>query len=311
MALNTKEAGYIILLGIVISVLPISSTLLQDGYHVRFKQNSKHKRRGANQTSWITSKQKCPINLLSKGIRNAISRSDTIPVTASEDSDTIPVTISEYSVALSKDICNSHPATISEADSDHSHHCTLLHAGGLWQRLCEAVGQHLGSRYVTQVDLSIARYICCKIVRGCNVCNYSSTVDPVLDARDQWLWIREHMRDCRDAELVQEIQDLCESHAANSERIVFDIGRGQGNRLLVSQSPVDRSSEGDDQSTSWFIVLRVSSIVRIDITSRCIFSAISEWTFSRCSSTCYSERSSEIQSAILRAIDVPNHELEK
>jgi len=43
MVLTTKEASYIIVLGIVISVLPISSTLLQDGYHVRFKQKTVNK----------------------------------------------------------------------------------------------------------------------------------------------------------------------------------------------------------------------------------------------------------------------------
>jgi hypothetical protein len=40
MVLTTKEASYIIVLGIVISVLPISSTLLQDSYHVHFKQKA-------------------------------------------------------------------------------------------------------------------------------------------------------------------------------------------------------------------------------------------------------------------------------
>jgi hypothetical protein len=43
MVLSTKEASYIIVLGIVISVLPISSTLLQDGYQVRFKQKTVNK----------------------------------------------------------------------------------------------------------------------------------------------------------------------------------------------------------------------------------------------------------------------------
>jgi hypothetical protein len=40
MVLTTKEGSYIIVLGIVISVHPISSTLLQDGYHVHFKQKT-------------------------------------------------------------------------------------------------------------------------------------------------------------------------------------------------------------------------------------------------------------------------------
>jgi hypothetical protein len=41
--LTSKEASYIIVLGIVISVLLISSTILQDGYHVRFKQTTVNK----------------------------------------------------------------------------------------------------------------------------------------------------------------------------------------------------------------------------------------------------------------------------
>ena len=76
------------------------------------------------------------------------------------------------------------------------------------------------------------------------------------------------MRGDRDAELVQEMRDLGGSHAAYSEGAVFGIGRGLGSRLLFSRSPVDRSSEGDDQSTCRFIVIRASSIVRIDITSK-------------------------------------------
>ena len=162
MVLTTKEASYIIVLGIVISVLPISSTLLQDGYHVRFKQNSKQRRTGGNQTSWISSKQKYPINLLSDGIPDAISNSDTIPATISECTE-----------------------AISKANSDHSHRCTLLQEGGLRQWLCEAVGEHLSSRYVAQVDLSISSHICSKLVLGRNMCNCSSAVDSFLDACDQ------------------------------------------------------------------------------------------------------------------------------
>jgi len=184
MVLTTKEASYIIVLGIVISVLPISSTLLQDGYHVRFKQNSKQRRRGANQTLWISSKQTCPINLLSDGIPNAIS---------SSNSDTISVTIPE---TISDSITDSNPEAIPEAIpesnsvhieaiSDHSHSSTLLQEGGLRQWLCEAVGEHLSSRYVAQVDLSNSSHICNKILLGRNVCNCSSAVDSVLDARDQ------------------------------------------------------------------------------------------------------------------------------
>ena len=99
------------------------------------------------------------------------------------------------------------------------------------------------------------------------------------------------MRDSRDAELVQEMRDLCESHTAYSKGIVFGIGRGLGSRLLFSRLPVDRSSEGDDQSTCRFIVIWASSIVRIDITSKSAFSF-------------------ETQMPVLRAVEVPKHALE-
>jgi hypothetical protein len=179
MVLTTKEASYIIVFGIVISVLPISSTLLQDGYHVHFEQNSKQRRRGDNQTSWISSKQICPINLLCDSISVTVFSSSNIPVAISE-----------------------HIEPISEANPDYSHRSTLHQAGGLWQRLCEAVGEHLSSRYIAQVDLSISSYICSKIVPGRNVCNCTSAVDSVLDTRDQRLSIGEHVRDSGDAELV-------------------------------------------------------------------------------------------------------------
>jgi hypothetical protein len=170
MVLATKEASYIIVLGIVISILPISSTLLQDGSHVRFKQNSNEKRRAVNQTLWISSTQKCAINLLSDGILDTISRSDTNPAI-----------ISEHTEAISEAIPNSNP----EAISDHSHCRTQLPEGGLWQWLCKALGEHFSSRYVAEVDLSVSSHICSRKVLGRNVCNCSSAVHSVLDARDQ------------------------------------------------------------------------------------------------------------------------------
>jgi hypothetical protein len=57
------------------------------------------------------------------------------------------------------------------------------------------------------------------------------------------------MSDRRDAELDQEMRDLCESHAVYSKGTVFGIGRGLGSPILFSRSPVDRSPTGDDQST--------------------------------------------------------------
>ena len=101
------------------------------------------------------------------------------------------------------------------------------------------------------------------------------------------------MRDSRDAELIQGMRDLCEFHAAYSKGIVFGIGRGVGSRLLFSRSPVDRSSEGDDQSACRFIVIWASSIVRIDIASKCAISF-----------------PSETQSPVLRAVEVPKYALE-
>jgi hypothetical protein len=43
MVLTTKEASEIIVLAIVLSVLPIRSILLKDGYHVRFTPKTVHK----------------------------------------------------------------------------------------------------------------------------------------------------------------------------------------------------------------------------------------------------------------------------
>jgi len=198
-----------------------------------WNKNSKQKRRGANQALWITSKQMCTINLLSDGIPDGISHSNPY---------TISVTISDsHAKNISK-----RTAAIPEANSDHSHCRTLLQDGRLRQWLFEAVGEHLSSQYLAQVDLSVSSHICSKIVLGCNVCNCSSTVDSFLHTRDQWHWIREHMKDSRDAELVQEMQYRCESHAAYSKGIGFSLGRGLGSRLLISWSAIDRSSESYD-----------------------------------------------------------------
>jgi len=107
------------------------------------------------------------------------------------------------------------------------------------------------------------------------------------------------MRDSRDAELVQEMRYLCVSYSAYSKGIVFGIGHALGCRLLFSRSPVDHSSEGDDQSTCRCIVVWASSIVRIDITSKC---AHSECAFFKYSSI--------TQRLVLCAVKVPKHALE-
>jgi len=259
--------------------------------------NSNRMRRTTNQISCISSKQTCPINLPSDFNPNSISNSN---------SDTIPASISEHTEAISKAISNSNPKTISESNHNHSHRRVLLQAGRLRHWLWEPVGEHLSSQYVAQVDLFISSHICSNIVLGCNECNCSSTVHSVLDARDQWLWIGEHVRDSWGAERIQEMRDLCESHAVYSEHVVFGNGRGLGSRLLFSWSAGDCSSEGDKQSTCPFIVMQASSIVRIDIIPKCAFSFSSECTFSKCSSEC----SSETQSPVLRAVEPRKHAVE-
>jgi len=98
------------------------------------------------------------------------------------------------------------------------------------------------------------------------------------------------------------MQELCESHAAYAYGVVSGVSCGLGSRLLISLSAVDHSSEGDDQPTCQFIVIRASTIVQIDIISKCAFSISSE-----CSSEYSSECSSKMQSPVLCAVEVPKH----
>jgi len=118
-------------------------------------KHSKQRRRGANQTTWISLKQTCPINLRSDGVADAFSSTDTIPAT-----------ISESTEGISEAIPNFNPKAISEANSecnsDYSNLSTLLQEGGLRQWHCEAVGEHPSSRYVAQVDRSVSSHICSK-----------------------------------------------------------------------------------------------------------------------------------------------------
>jgi len=231
MSLTTTEARFIIVLGIVISLLPISWILLQDSYHVRFKQKTVNKweKEPINQRGSSWNKCAQPINLFSDSILDAISNSN----------------------------------------SNHSHCCKLLQECNLWQWLCVALGEDLISRCVAQLDLYISRHMCRKIVLHCYVCNCSSAVDSILYTRDQSLWIGKHLRDGPDAELIYDMRDLGESHAAYCNGIEFCIGHGLGSRHLGSRSPVDGSSQGDDQSTCWIMVIRASSIVWIYIPSNC------------------------------------------
>ena len=122
------------------------------------------------------------MKLLSHAFPEVISNSNYDPISV-----TISKTISMHIEAISKTISNANPKSISESNSDHSHRSTLLQQGGLPRWQCETVGEHLSSRYVAQLDLSISSHICRNIVLGCDVCNCSSAVDSVLDARDQRL----------------------------------------------------------------------------------------------------------------------------
>jgi len=122
----------------------------------------------------ISSKQSCPINLLSDCIPDAIaiSNSDTIHanIRTEDISEAIPNSNPEaIPVAIPKPILEAIP----KSDSDHSHSSTLLHEDGLRLWRCEGVGEHLSSLYVAQVDLSISRPICSKIILGHNVFNCS------------------------------------------------------------------------------------------------------------------------------------------
>ena len=80
-------------------------------------KNSKQRRRGANQTARISSKQTCPINLLSEGIPDAFSCSN---------SDTISVIISEAIPDCTEAISEAVSECVPESNSDHSHRSTLL-----------------------------------------------------------------------------------------------------------------------------------------------------------------------------------------
>jgi len=232
-------------------------------------------------------KQTCSINLLSDGSSDTISHSDTIPITNSE-----------YTEVIFK--------AMLKSNSDHSYCSTVLLASGFWQGLCEAVGEHLSSWYVSQVNLSISSHICSKILLGHNVCNCTSARDCVLNACDQWLWIGEPISNSRNAKLVDKMDDFCEFHAAYSEAILSSIGCGLGSQLLLPQSAVNRSSDGDDYSTGRFIVIWASSVVQMNITSKDAFCFMSECTFSKCSSKCSSNR----QWPVLNAIEVPKRALE-
>jgi len=231
-------------------------------------------------------KQTFLIDVLSNSIPDAVCNVDSIPGALSA---TISDCITHsYPEVTPKAI----PEAILESNSIHAHSTTLHQDGGFWQRVCEAVGKYLSSQCLAQVDLSISSHICSKIVFGRNVCDWISAVDSVHDARDQWLWFGEHVRESQNAELIQDWRDLGESHEAYSRGIVFGIGSGLCSWHLLSRPVVRRSSTGDHQSTCQCIVILASGIVRIDITSSCAFSFSSNCNFSKCSSKSTAESTS-------------------
>jgi hypothetical protein len=88
-------------------------------------------------TTWMSSKQTYPINLLSDGLLDACGRFNTICVT-------IPGTMSDsINISNPKATPKAILRAIRKANSDHSHLSSLLQEGGLPQWLCDAVHTYL------------------------------------------------------------------------------------------------------------------------------------------------------------------------
>jgi len=143
----------------------------------------------------------------------------------------------------------------------------LLQEGVLHQWPWEAVGNHLCSWYIAQVDLSISSHICSIIVLCCNVYTCCCMVYSVFDTRNKRLWMGQYGTDGQNALLVQELRLLSESHTAYTKGIASRIGCGLQCRLLHSWFAVDCVSHDKDKSSCQIIVIRGSSIVQLDITS--------------------------------------------
>jgi len=115
----------------VISVLPISLTLLQDGYNVHYKQKQvKKEEEPIKHCGSPRNKHAQSSNLPSDGISVAISHSN---------SDMISVTIPDSNL----DTISECPKAIFKCNSDHPHCSTVHQEGGLRQWLSEAVSEHL------------------------------------------------------------------------------------------------------------------------------------------------------------------------
>jgi len=138
MARTTDGATYIVVVGVVISVLRIISTFLLDGYHLVLEQITNQNRVRANSPWWMSKTETCPTNLLSNSIRDAISDSDCSPVTRSS------IALETMSVSNPAAI----PITIPESDCNCSHCTQQLSDAGLHQWVCETAGKHFCSRYI-------------------------------------------------------------------------------------------------------------------------------------------------------------------
>jgi len=72
-------------------------------------------------------------------------------------SEAIPKTISNSSTMYNSEAISE---AIPKSVSNHSNCDTLHQEGGLLRGYCEAVGRHLCSRYVAEVNLPISSHMC-------------------------------------------------------------------------------------------------------------------------------------------------------
>ena len=108
----------------------------------------------------------CQIDVRSDAIPDAISTSKSISmnifeiisvsITAS-NSKAVPKEIFEIisdsiTASNSKAVPKAISESISESNSNYSYCSTLVQESALWQRLCNAVGEHLSGWYVDQVN---------------------------------------------------------------------------------------------------------------------------------------------------------------
>ena len=160
-------------------------------------------------------------------------------------------------------IPNSNRKTMSNPNPNNVHRSKLLPEGCHWQLQCKVVSVHLSSLYIDHVGIPIPPHISSKFAQGWNRCYCCSRVDTACNACEHWLWNGEHVWDCQDTRLVQNMQDLTKSHPSYTRSIVFSIICGLSSRFLFSHSLIEIIIEGDGQSTCRCIVLGAFSIIPI------------------------------------------------